>query len=125
MNARHAAPARSVDQPEPGFFTLRLVKGGPKVPARIIHAPATDPLTGETLDRSYWWSAEISGKPAGEPSMQPTDEVMRIWLFGEPITEADYRYEVADMDWCLAHAPAEPKANPRQRIDLASLPALF
>ena len=47
MNARHAAPARSVDRPEPGFFTLRLVKGGPKVPARIVHV---QPAARQRLD---------------------------------------------------------------------------
>lgn len=125
MNARHAFPARDVTRPEPGFFLIRLVKGGPKVAARITHKPARDPLTGETLDRSPWWAAEINGEPAGEPSIQPTDEVLRIWHYGEPVTEDEYRYQLADAQWCAAHAPHEPKANPRRSVDLAAMAPLF
>lgn len=75
--------SRRLDQPEVGHWLVRLVKGGPLVPARIIRAHTThDPLTGEPMDRSPHWHAEIAGKVV---------DIEAVWhRRGEPITEAEY-----------------------------------
>lgn len=124
VSARHAQPTRAVDTPQPGYFRLRR-RGYPDRPAAIIHAPSNDPVTGQPLDRSYWWAALIDGLPVGEPSPAPGTEVMSIWHYGEPISAEEYTFMVADAEWCRAHAPAEPRANPRQRVDLRSMPVPF
>lgn len=69
---------RRIDQPEPGFFKIRLVKGGPWLAARIDR-------NGEL------WSAWINGRQTAAPS---TNHVLagveKLWLYGHQITEADY-----------------------------------
>ena len=83
---------RRVDRPEPGFFRLKLVRGGPWVVARIGHAPPTDPITGAVLDRSPVWSAEVSGALVASPSVDPMAAgVYRVWLGGVVIGEEEYR----------------------------------
>lgn len=59
-------PSRRIDQPEPCFVRMRLVKNGPYVAARIYL-------------RLGILAAEINGEPA---------EVDRVWTSGELIDEA-------------------------------------
>lgn len=47
------------------------------------------------------------------------------WPYGAPMTEADYRYRLANAEWARKHAPDEPIANPRTRVDLMSAPLPF
>lgn len=61
-------PARIVDQPEPCFIKMQMVKNGPFVGARIFM-------------RLGMLAAEINGKPA-DPD--------RVWHAGELITEERY-----------------------------------
>lgn len=121
-SARHQQPTRQVDLPVPGYYRRTLVRGGPLVGCAIIHEPTADPETGQPLDRSHWWSAVIDGEPVGEPGIEPTPQVMDIWTSGEPIPEAEYRYLTELAAWARQHAPEHPAANPRRRIDLATLP---
>lgn len=58
------AKARRIDQPAPGWFKVKLVKGGPWVPARIYLA------------------AEI-----GKASV----EIERVWEYGHMIDEPEWR----------------------------------
>lgn len=100
---------RQVDRPQPGFYRLRLVRNGPWRPARISYGPARDPLTGERLDRSPLWSAEIAGKLVAPPSPDPYRAgVYRVWHWGRPISLAEYTQLMA--------------TTPR---DLSVLPPLF
>ena len=77
MNRRQ--PARDITTPEPGLFSLRLVKGGPPVAARIVRSLGM--LT-----------AEINGAPAS---------VEEVWEAGSFVTEAEWRR----LD---ANRPADP-----------------
>lgn len=61
--------SRRIDQPEPGFFKLRLVRGGPFVAARIWR-------TGDALH------AHVNAMPC------PVD---RVWLFGKEISHDEYK----------------------------------
>lgn len=113
-----AMAARQIDRPCEGHWLVRLVKGGPLVPARIARVQTThDPVTGEPMDRSPHWHAEIAGEVVA---------VDDVWhRRGQPITEAEYRYRLADMAWAAEHAPTEPVARPRQRVDFATMPIPF
>ncbi len=62
-------PSRAIDAPEPGFFRMKLVRGGPWVPARIF-------------TRLGHLAAEINGQPC---------DVDRVWNGGHFISEDDYR----------------------------------
>ena len=103
MNRRQEPPRR-IDQPEPGFFRIRLVRHGPFVPARIAH-------------RLGFWTAEINGAPAGEAHVDPAfaDAVYRIWTTGTRITEAEYRNMLG-----------QPSVlDPAQPIDIGAQPPVF
>ena len=105
---------RAIDRPVPGFFKMRLTRGGPWVPA-IVYRPCPielEPETFQAVDRHYRLVAEIGGKPS---------EVLRVWQYGERIEQAEYKYLSDDRDWCRRHAPERLEAaTPRDyfRVDL-------
>jgi hypothetical protein len=110
MNRRHE-PSRRIDQPEPGFFKLRKVKGGPFVAARIDYEA---PL----------WSAEIDGQPCGLPDPDPAhaDGVFRIWTTAVRIDSKEYDR----MREHKATAPlTDPVHNAHEPINLNKLPTIY
>ena len=113
MNRRDEAP-RIVDQPEPGYFRMRLVKGGVFVAARIV------------LD-GHLWSAEINGEPQGEPDPDhfAVEAVHRIWTSGTRIDQSEHDYLLSVARWAEQNAPASPPANPRKPINLIAQPPIF
>jgi hypothetical protein len=104
--------SRRVDMPECGYWMIRLVKGGPEVPARIYaHATQYEPGNPDNvMERPSFLVAEISGEPA---------EVDSVWLRkGREITEREYNVALIDQRFARTFAPATPVANPTKRIDL-------
>lgn len=118
-------PARRADRPDPGFYKVRLVKGGPHVAARITWAPATDPVTGEMLDRSWFWTVTINEEPVANPSTCPWLAGAERVFLGERIDEAEYQFLLKVRSWAVRSAPDAPEANPRERIDLTKMRPLF
>lgn len=116
--------ARPIDDPKPGFFKKRLVKGGPFVGARLVYGPPRDPETGGIMEeRSWMWEAWENGRLVRAPSPDPLHAgAFQIWLSGTAIDEAEYRFLVADAEWARAHAPGEPIAQPTKPVNLADLP---
>jgi len=110
--------APRIDQPQEGYFYTRHIKGGPKVPARIWWSTATDPVTGEALDRSPMLLATVGGGPSNAYSLWPR-------VCGQAISKAEFDFLTADAEWCAEHAPNEPAANPRQAISLRTMPMPF
>lgn len=109
--------------PIPGFYAVKIVRGGPRVGAKIEHGPGTDPETGEALDRSWMWSAWIDGKLVEPPSPDPmVAGCYRISVFGQSISEADYLLLVKTGEWAKQHSPTDPAANPNQPINLLTAP---
>lgn len=106
MTDKRSWKARQVDQPEPGYFLIRLVRKGPLVPARITR-------------RDGVWQAIINGEPQREGADPTTAQgVLRIWHGGEVISEAGYLRAM--------HKARQPDAlPPREPIDLTKLPPLF
>jgi hypothetical protein len=122
VNPKHLQPARRVDMPEPGFFRLRYSAKHPWMAARITYGPPIDPETGAPqVERSFLWCGEINGEMDPNPTPDPSEMVMRIWLGSERITEAEYRYMTETAKWDRAYAPSSPTANPTKRIDLREL----
>ena len=132
-------PSRHLGCPRPGYFLLRLVKGGRLVPARIYRPcpmiePCRDVMIGGIVypdlepgevhpddwcrpcDRSRPLRADIAGEPC---------DPLRVWEGGAFTTRAEWRYQEDDLDWARAHAPATPQARPTQAIDLGKTPSLF
>lgn len=104
--------------PVPGPFRIRLVSGGPWVPARITYGPTVDPETGETLDRSPLWEAVVLGKRVAEPSPCPqTAGAVSVAARGNPVTETEYDYLMRLHAWAVDHDRWHPAAAPREPID--------
>lgn len=105
------APAQDVSRPVAGFFRHRLRSGGVAVGVRIHYGPPLDPVTGEELDRSWRWMADING--------EPFDDFDRVWpgCTGDPISEAQYRSYCAQQDWARENAPGSAWADPHLRVD--------
>lgn len=116
-------PPRVLSEPRAGYFKTRLVRGGPFVGAEIRYGPGSDPDTGEPLDRSWLWEALIGGKHVRIPSPDPLKAgVIMIWESATEITESEFRFLTADAEWCAKHAPQEPQAKPKEKIDIVELP---
>ncbi len=107
-----------IDKPEPGYFRMRLVKGGPWVGA-IIFRPCPiemHPETFQAVDRWPHLQAEVDGKPAG---------VDRVWTSGRRVPMAEYLFLRDDRAWAREYAPQSPEANPRQPVNLGALLPIF
>lgn len=116
MSVPFACGARRLDRPEPGYWRMTLVKGGPLVPAKIawvqtLHEPG-DPFN--MMERSGSWYAEIAGEPV---------HWSLVWeRRGEPISRADYDFMLDTQRWAQEHDPTNPRAAPRQKVDLMTAP---
>lgn len=113
-SARRSATASegfSVEDPAPGFYRMRLRRGAHWVGVRIWHGPPHDPDTGEVMDRSPRWQAEINGEYV---------ELERVWprCGRDPVDEAEYHHLIALRDWGREHDPDGPQANPHRPVDL-------
>lgn len=102
------------DTPQCGWFKRKLVKGGVFVPARIWMFQDICIETGELLSDEVL-QCEVNGRFA-----DPDDAWS--WLCGNPITEQEYLYLEAAGEWSRRHAPAEPMANPHQRVNWMAVP---
>ena len=102
--------------PRPGHWLIRLTKGGAEVPARIASARC-EPGTDNLLSTGPILVAEIAGAPA-----DPLD----VWLKpGRAILPAEYAFRMAEAAWLREHAPADPKARPREKADIAAMEPPF
>ena len=78
----------------PGFYRVKLVKGGPWVAVRIWLGEPRDPVTGDLLDRSPRHQAVRNAIEC---------DVWQVWpnCCGEPISEEEYHK-------LLANPPIDP-----------------
>ncbi len=106
---------RAIGTPEPGFFRMKLTRGGIWV-AAVIYRPCRiefEPETFQAVDRHYHLEAEIDGQPA---------DVDRVWTSGRRVDMAEYLFLKDDRAWARQHAPHLPEANPRKPVDFNTLP---
>jgi len=105
MTDRHApSQRRLIWPPSPGWFKLRLVRGGWQVPAMICHH-----------DQIGWW-AVLDGEqfaPHDDPAHAP--RVSDIWT-GTIIDEATYDWLLAVKAWARQHEPDHPCLSPTKPI---------
>lgn len=117
--AAYAGPALHDGQPHEGHFVTRLVKGGPEVPARIWR-PCHCTINGGDDNRVHDWRDSCDRFPAlaCEVDGRPVDPLEAwTWLAKQPIGRAEFEFMTADAEWCRQHAPDDPKASPRQKVD--------
>ena len=99
-------PDRIEDQPQPGWYRRRLVKGGPFVPVKIWLDQDIDHESGE-LQSPEILRATLNG--------QPTDPV-RVWTYCDPISREQFEALEA------AHASAPLMAATMVAVDLSKTP---
>ena len=110
----------SPDQPIAGHYRLQLAPGAPWSPCRFWFGPPADPDTGELLDRSPRWQAEVRGELwAGN--------IVKLWQYAcnHPIPEPTCRYMVAIARHATEHEPDMPEAAPKTAINLNSIKPIF
>ena len=108
-----------MDRPEVGWWLMTLTRNGPRVPAciQMVHTVFEPGAESNRMERSPFLAAFIAGEPVS---------VDEVWLRrGVPITRDEYNFRLADLAWAKQHAPEEPIAQPRQRIDLATMPPIY
>lgn len=100
---------RTSDTPQPGFYLIRLVRGGPWVAAQIAHA-------------EDGWTVSIDGVTEG-PSLDPwaLSNMERVHWGGRETTEAEVRYRLALKHHAATYEPDAPAANPKRPVDLDKL----
>jgi hypothetical protein len=122
LHAWHAAALRGLGPandgtPRCGWYKRRLVRGGVFVPARIWLVQDICPETGELLSDEVL-RCEINGF-AADP------EEAWTWISGHPVTEQEFRYLAARIDFAIRHEPHDPFAMPSRPIDLNQTPVMF
>lgn len=105
----HFPPPRSTrqsDKPTPGFYVLRLIKGGPWVGAEIRFEDGQ-------------WSVMIDGDTQG-PSANPwvLDRLAMVHHYGRFSTESEVQFRIGQKRWAQIYSPSHSAANPRRAIDL-------
>ena len=105
MTDPRPAPRRS-DIPTPGWYLLRLVRGGPWVAARVTHEAAG-------------WSVMLDGVTEG-PAQDPwaLRHMERVHWGGRPATEEECQRRLGLARWAALNDPDHHAANPRRAIDL-------
>jgi hypothetical protein len=100
---------RKIWPPEPGFFSLRLVKDAWRVPARIIC-------------ENGLWRAEVDDilHPVSDDPAQAY-MVDAIWHHGIKIPEDVYQWMYQVREWAAHNCPDHPCLFPRRAIDPAKL----
>lgn len=106
------------DVPVAGYYRRRMVSGGIYVGVRIWHGAPLDPVTGEEMDRSHRWQAQVNGQPI---------DIERVWpsCARDPIDEREYHYLCSLQRWGADHAPDSAIADPTRRVDPLSSEILF
>lgn len=103
-------------RPQVGQWLTKLVKGGPEIAVAIEmrsveHEPG-EPDNDMRGSRSPTMVGIVEGKVVDPWA------VWRMSLYGRAIARAEYEFRVANAAWAREHAPNEPIANPRTRVDL-------
>ncbi len=105
------------NHPVDGHYQIRLVKAGPFVPVRIW-TTSGEPDAAGVLTSDQIIKATADGDDV---------DVFDVWPYcaGEPIEENEYLFMTERIQWDRDHAPSEPGANPRRRIDFHTTKPVF
>ncbi len=106
------------DTPIAGYYRFRMRSGAALCGVRIWRGAPLDPVTGEELDRSHRWQAQVNGAPV---------LLERVWpkCAADPVDEAEYQYLCAVQAWAVKNAPDSPQANLNRRINPLTAPIPF
>ena len=97
---------RTSDTPQPGFYLLKLVRGGPWVAAQIVH----DEVGWRCMIDGVWEG------PVSDPWIMRSLEAVH-WG-GRETTEAEVKYRLALKQHAQTYEPSAPAANPKRAVNL-------
>lgn len=100
----------SIVEPTPGYFRMRLLRGGPLCGVRIWFGLPLEPWTREPMDRAPRWNAEVNGQHA---------ELDRVWpvCMKDPVDEATYQDFVDAAGWAQRNDGFDPVGQPYRRTN--------
>lgn len=106
-----------IDDPQVGFYQIKLVKKGPFIPVRIWDHIAERDEAGDLME-DEGLRCQIDGEEAN-----PYEQ----WVYfgNNPITEAEYNFMVADSAHAKKYRPDDAKATPRKAISLSEMKSIF
>ena len=109
----------STDVPTAGYYRMAMRMGGAPCGIRIWFGPPADPVTGEMLDRSWRWQAEVNGALI--------DDFDRVWprCGRDPISEHEYQTHCDAAQWAKQAAPQSGLANPFRKSNPLTDPLPF
>lgn len=104
------------DSPVPGYYAVRLVRGGVECAAQIIQ----------------YDDGHIAGLINGEPVMDGAvdtgrtfpDKLQNIWLFGRPIEKYEYDYLLERLFHYRKTDPSDPRADPTKKVNRRLMPPI-
>jgi hypothetical protein len=108
--AHFGSTPRAVWPPEPGFYKMRLCKGGWPVPCEI------------RILKHGAWQTVIDGRESPTAFDPIAVQADRIWYAGEPIPEYQYRYLLALREQAPDDHPARNPLKPINPSRLSPLP---
>lgn len=118
--------SRLVGEPIPGRYLTKLVQKGWAVPASIETTADgtafTATLDGEPLP-GEWSRDDIETQLYDWITGEPSHPFLKITLYGQQCTEAEYQHRLAMKHWARQHAPWHPCLHPTRSIDHSTLPA--
>lgn len=108
----------NVSEPQAGFYRMRMRAESHFVGVRVWFGAPKDPVTGEELDRSLRWQAEVNGRYV---------DLDRVWpaCATDPISQDEHDHLMGLQTWAETHAPDSAIANPNRKLDLLTAPLVF
>jgi hypothetical protein len=111
----------------PGYYLVRLVPDGPKVPAEIqFDGFRYAVITNGTLDGE--WTPNQAANVWGDTAMDGTafkHPLLRIVLFGKLVDAATFEHHTALREWAERNAPDHWTLWPYRPIDHTKLESDF
>lgn len=118
------SPRASIHTPKPGYYKMSRARKGVLVPVWVFEEGERCPETGEPLEDIKAF-VEINEHLIDEANARFMKEIERVNLFGEQITEKEYRYLCARRKWAEKFSPEDPAARPHEAVDFNKMEPLF
>ena len=113
------------DQPRPGFYRMRRVKGGPFVAVSIgPRCPMV--LPDQYIDPDEWCRPYDRSRPliAWVDGVGDADP-WKVYPRCHPVDQAEFLYLVDSRAWARIHTPQAPEANPTAPINIEKVAPIF
>lgn len=108
-----------------GYYRVRRVPKGPWVGCEVSVQDAMVFVVEDGSPAAHGWSLDALPDEIGDAAAMGhafSHPILRLLLWSERITEAEYRRMLAVSSWAAANSPQSAEANPNRPIDVNSIP---